>query len=351
MKGGRIVTGNRRRPLARSALLLVLVLLLSSLACSVRARKEVVVYTSVDQIFSEPFLKEFEQETGIRVKPRFDIEAAKTTGLVNALIAEQHKPRADVFWNGEVAQTLILKERGVLQPYISPNAADIPATYRDPDGYWCAFGGRARVFIINTDLMPPEDYPVSILDMLDDRYPAASIGVAKPLFGTTATHAAALYATMGADDAREFLVQLQQRGVRFVDGNSVVRDMVQDGQLMFGLTDTDDALISLERGKPVAIVFPDQGDGDMGALIIPNTVAMVRNGPNPEEARVFIDWLLRRESEKKLVESGWCQVALRPVGAESPLELEGLRTMHVTFEEIFELMEGMLEELRAIFIH
>ncbi len=33
---------------------------------------EVVIYTSVDQVFSEPILKDFEKETGIRVRMVFD---------------------------------------------------------------------------------------------------------------------------------------------------------------------------------------------------------------------------------------------------------------------------------------
>lgn len=336
---------------APAAWVLSLTVLLLCWSCAPRAKREVVVYTSVDLVYSEPFFRQFEQDTGITVKPKYDIEAAKTTGLVNALIAEQAKPRADVFWNGEIAQTLVLQERGVLQPYVSPNATDIPAAYRDPEGYWTAFGGRARVFIVNTNLLRPEDYPSSLWDMLADRYPAASIGVAKPLFGTTATQAAALYATMGAEAARAFFLQLEQRGVSFVDGNSVVRDLVQDGQLAFGLTDTDDALVALQNGKPVAVVFPDQGEGELGALVIPNTVAMVRAGPNPEEARAFIDYLLRHESERALVESGWCQVALRPVGARSPLEIAGLRTMEITFEAIFANLNQALDELRPIFIN
>ncbi|MEJ7830604.1 MAG: hypothetical protein WKF91_20510, partial [Segetibacter sp.] len=34
----------------------------------------VVVYTSVDQVFSEPVLKEFEKQTGIKVNAVFDTE-------------------------------------------------------------------------------------------------------------------------------------------------------------------------------------------------------------------------------------------------------------------------------------
>jgi len=109
-----------------------------------------------------------------------------------------------VFWNGEFSQTILLKEKGILMPHESPAAADIPAKYRDPEGFWTAFGGRARVILVNTNRMQPADYPARFEDFLDDRYPANQIGMAYPLFGTTATHAAALYAYAGADAAQAF---------------------------------------------------------------------------------------------------------------------------------------------------
>lgn len=121
--------------------------------------KEVVIYTSVDQVFSEPVLKAFEKDTGIKVLPVYDIEAAKTTGLVNRLIAEKGAPKADVFWNGEFAQTMLLKEKGILAAYKSPAAEGIPAQYADAEGYWTGFGGRARVILANKNLLSPEQYP------------------------------------------------------------------------------------------------------------------------------------------------------------------------------------------------
>jgi hypothetical protein len=84
--------------------------------------RSVVIYTSADQIYSEPILKEFEVQTGIKVLAVYDVEATKTTGLMNRLIAEKNRPLADVFWNSEFTQTILLKEEGVLAPYTSaPN--------------------------------------------------------------------------------------------------------------------------------------------------------------------------------------------------------------------------------------
>ena len=84
------------------------------------AQQEVVVYTSLDKVFSQPILEGFERKTGIKVKAVYDSEATKTTGLVNRLIAEKDSPRADAFWNSETGRTIVLKQKGVLAPYKSP---------------------------------------------------------------------------------------------------------------------------------------------------------------------------------------------------------------------------------------
>jgi iron(III) transport system substrate-binding protein len=280
------------------------------------AGRTVVVYTSVDQVYSEPILKRFEERTGIRVLPVYDVEATKTTGLVNRLIAEKGRPQADLFWNGEFAQTLLLKEQGVLAPYRPPAASDFPAQYVDPEGYWTGLAGRARVLLVNTGRISPAAAPRSLEELLMNRWPGQQIGIAYPMFGTAATHAAALYAAWGPARARDWFARLQSRGVRVLDGNSVVRDLVASGQLMMGLTDTDDACGALKKGAPVALVFLDQDETGIGTLVIPGTVALVTGAPHPQEAKALLDFLAGKEVEEALVASGWSQIPLRAVGAQ-----------------------------------
>ena len=56
----------------------------------------VVIYASQDQVYAEPILKEFEQQTGLRVLAVHDSEAVKTVGLMNRLLAERARPQCDV---------------------------------------------------------------------------------------------------------------------------------------------------------------------------------------------------------------------------------------------------------------
>ncbi|MCS6861872.1 MAG: ABC transporter substrate-binding protein, partial [Abditibacteriales bacterium] len=128
------------------------------------------VYCSVDEVYARPILQTFQKRTGIRVDWVFDVEATKTAGLVAKLISERHNPRADVFWSGEVSRTVVLKQRGVLQPYRSPAAQDIPPAFKDPDGYWTGLAPRARVIGYNTKRVRPADVPRALNDLTHPKW-------------------------------------------------------------------------------------------------------------------------------------------------------------------------------------
>ncbi len=335
----------------RSVLALVTMFGMAACGAGTGGSDAVVIYTSVDQNFSEPVLEDFEAETGIEVRAVYDLEAAKTTGLVNRLIAEAESPQADVWWNGEFSQPIQLAEAGLLEAYRSPAAEGIPETMRDGDWRWTGFGGRARVILVNTERMDRVDWPRSVHDLLDAGREAEDIGIAYPVFGTTATQAAAHYALWGEDAARRFYAQVADRELKVLDGNSVVRDQVADGQLAWGLTDTDDACGAVERGAPVEIVFPDQEEGEDGTLIVPNTVALVRGGPNPEAGRRFIDWLLREETVDRLIADGWIQLSLREGGASPAcVDASNVKAMPVSLTEVAGQIEHAIAEMTELFV-
>lgn len=307
----------------------------------------VVVYTSVDQNFSEPLFRQFEAATGIIVKPVYDLEAAKTTGLVTRLIAEKAKPQADVFWSGEPVQMHRIAD--LLQPYApSPLPEGVRAA---GDGHWLAFGGRARVLIVNEERLAGRAMPASMADLVSADWQGGEISVAYPLFGTTATHAAVLDATWGREKTLAFFETMEARGVRFVDGNSVVRDLVADGRVTFGLTDTDDACGAVVRGGPVHAVVPDQADDQDGALIIPNGVALIAGGPNAEEAKRFVDYLTGPEARKQLAQAGWFFVSGETVVADPACGLpQTIRVLPFPQTLSDEALASLLRDLQGLIV-
>lgn len=270
---------------------------------------EVVVYSALDREFSEPVLNEFSMKSQIRVLPKFDIESTKTVGLVQAIIAESRRPRCDVFWNNEILNSLRLEQRGLLEVYRPSAAESFPEMYRSPHGTWHGFAGRARVLLVNTNLVSERDRPNSVYDLLHVRW-RGKMGLAKPLFGTTATHAACLFAHLGEDQAKGFFRKLKENEVQILSGNKQVALAVASGQICFGLTDSDDAIMEVEQGRPVAIVYPDRQEDQMGTLFIPNTLCIVKNGPHPENARKLVDYLLSPDVEIRLARGPSAQIPL-----------------------------------------
>jgi iron(III) transport system substrate-binding protein len=295
---------------------------------------EVVVYTALDRQFSEPILADFTARTGIRVRPVYDTESTKTVGLVNRIRAEQARPRCDVFWNNEILNTLCLKSEGLLQPCRPAQAENYPARYRDPHGYWYGFAARARVLIVNTELVQPAELPDSVTDLADPRW-KGQIGIAKPLFGTTASHAACLFARLGREKAEELFDSFKRNDIQIVAGNKTCAELVGAGRLAFGLTDTDDAIIEQEAGQPVAIVFPDGAADQMGTLLLPNTLALIKSCPHPAAGERLIDYLLSPDVEARLAEGPSAQI---PLHAQAPTaarvgDLDDLRQMPIDFAQ------------------
>ena len=232
------------------------------------AAETVVVYSSLDREFSEPILKAYGQNSGVRVLPKFDVESTKTVGLTNLIIAEAERPRCDLFWNNEILNTLRLKEKGLLAPFRPSHAGDLPETFKAKDGTWYGFAARARILIVNTKLVAEADRPKGIKDLLDPKW-KGKIGIAKPLFGTTATHAACLFAAWGDEKAKGFFHDLKANGVQILSGNKQVALAAGSGEIAIGLTDTDDAMGEIDAGSPVSIIYPDREPGGSGHTVHP----------------------------------------------------------------------------------
>jgi len=302
------VAGARSR-MVTARVTVICVALLCATSGSFGAQPEVVVYTSVDDVFARPIAQQFEQQTGIRVRLVPDTEETKSTGLLNRLIAEKARARADAFWSGDPVRTAILKNRDVSEAYRSPEAAGIPAMFSDPQFHWTGFSARVRVLLYNTKRIAPDHAPRSVLQLADSKFKALGC-IANPLFGTTSMHAAALFQTMGDTKAREFFEHMRDNGVRVLSSNGEVRRAVGAGECGFGVVDTDDAAEAKRDGKPVETVFPDQ-DG-MGAVVVPNAVMLVKGGPHPDQGRRFIDFMLSPATETALAASDAAQLPLRP---------------------------------------
>jgi iron(III) transport system substrate-binding protein len=276
-----------------------------------------VVYCAHDLVFSQQVLDDFTKETGIPVSVVPDTEATKSLGLVSRIVREAKAPRCDVFWNNETLGTIDLARRGLLEPYKGAGYERIPERYKDPEGRWCGFAARLRVWIVNTEQLAPE--PAAVESAFRDRL--ADFAYAKPLYGTTLTHYCLLWATLGADEVKKLDARLREAAT-VADGNGQSRDLVAGGTCAFGWTDTDDYFGAADAKKPVGMV-PVEVGGE--TVCIPNSVGIVKGTRRRKAAERLVDYLLSKETELRLAKSESRQVPLGDVGdAQLPTEVEAL---------------------------
>jgi iron(III) transport system substrate-binding protein len=305
-------------------------------ACTQAGDADVVLYVSADEYVAREVIDAFEDDTGINVRVVGDTEAKKTTGLVERLRDEADNPQADVFWSSEIFLTIALADEGVLAPYESPATADWPEQFRDAENRWYGFAGRARVIVYHTDRLAEDELPETWTDLDNPPYEGRVV-MADPRFGTTGGHLGAMKAYwdrhVAAGYYEAYLMGLRDNGVRMLpSGNAGVVRAIVAGEADLGMTDTDDVWAAQAQGQPVDLIYPQHNHGEEegnGTLLIPNTVARVKGGPNSEAAGRLIDYLLSEKVERMLAASVSRNVPLRPglaaeypdLAVEDPLEV------------------------------
>ena len=282
---------------------------------------DIILYCGVDQDQSQGLVTGFEEKLGMTVEFHGESEAARSVGLPKRLRAEKENPRAAVYWSNEIMHMSSLVEEGLIAPLPEGVAERFPEEFRDPRGRYIQFGARARVLLVNTELLPdPATHPTSIHDLYDAKYKDMGFRtcMAAPLTGTTLTHAVCLL-SHHEDWAQTFYERCARAAedgiLKVVASNGRAMKAVSDSseKIAFCLTDTDDAHIAIaEKGAPVIVIYPDQGEGQMGTVVLPNTAGLVAGGPSPDKAAKFLELLAQPGTEQQLAHWRSAQIPVRP---------------------------------------
>jgi iron(III) transport system substrate-binding protein len=306
----------------------------------------VVVYSSVDEEFARPLAEQFEKETGISVELVSDTEKAKSSGLLNRLIEEKDRPQCDVFLSEDPVRSAILKKRGISAPYASPSAEGLLPEFSDPEHHWTGMSARVRVLLINKKhpIFKTQPFPTSVYDLANPRYKGTAC-IGSPLFGTTTLHCLAIFRYLGEEKAKQLFEDMLKNEVHVLQSDGDVEDRVEKGDFAFGLTDNDDGMAAVResKGKKMDMVIPTASGLGM---LAPDAPVLIKNGPNPANAKKFIDFILRPETEAALARSA-SQIPLRldlslPGGFAYP-PLEQMRGMPVNYEELAELHDRLVQ--------
>ena len=270
------------------ALFLVTLMVLAS--CSALAEGKLVLYYSHAAEWSDPIIEGFEQKYDVTVE-----RVSLGTGeCLSRIQAEKENPQADVVWGGVVESYIPVAD--LLESYESPEIPNLYEGVYDTENFkWYAFDLEPMVMVYNTAVDPA---PTRWDDMLKEEF-RGKIATADPVKSSSAF--ACIMAIMGAygmedNGGYEFLEKLIANldGIVLSSSSSVYKGTA-DGEYMLGLTYEEAALRYRSEGASLDVVYPEEGTN-----IFMSPVTIVKGGPNTENAKLFVDYVLSADVQSKL---------------------------------------------------
>jgi iron(III) transport system substrate-binding protein len=272
---------------------------LAAIACALGAAPVAAgplsVYCTHDPDACELAARTFTRDTGIAVAM-----VRKPTGEVFAqLRAERDNPKSDVWYGGTFDSFLQGAAEGLFAPYRSPRLPELhPWAQRQASAtadhavaiYRIVLGfGTNSALLAKKRLQPPRCWS----DLVKPEY-GREIELSNPVTsGTGYTILATLVALYGEDGAFDYLKRLRPNVVRYTQSGTAQGPSVARGEVGVGVSFVHEFVTQQLAGFPVDIAIPCEGTGDaLGGM------AIIANGPNPGEARVFYDWALTRGAQE-----------------------------------------------------
>lgn len=211
---------------------------------------------------------------------------------------EKDNPQFDVWWGGPIDSFVAAKKEGLLEPYKSPNYANIrdPKLMLDPDGQWVGIYVGSLGFATNNDFLknnPNVKPPASMDDLLKPEF-KGQIYIAHPATsGTSYTFLCTILQQRGEEKGWEYLKQFAQQVAQFTKSGAAPVQSVGKGEGAVGVVFSHDIVAGIESGLPLTLTFPAEGTGyEIGGM------GLVKGAKNPELAKAWFDWALEPATQE-----------------------------------------------------
>lgn len=225
---------------------------------------------------------------------------------LSQLITEKANPVADVVYYGPTFG-IQAKAAGVITPYKPANWDKIPAGLKDPDGYWFAIHSGTLGFFVNVDALGGKPVPHSWKDLLNPRY-KGMVGYLDPSSAFVGyVGAVAINQAMGGTldnfaPALRYLKELAKNQPIVPKQTAYAR--VLSGEIPILLDYDFNAYRAKYKDKAhVEFVIPREG-----TVVVPYVMSLVKNGPNPANAKKALDFVLSAAGQ-----AIWANAYLQPI--------------------------------------
>jgi ABC-type Fe3+ transport system substrate-binding protein len=223
---------------------------------------------------------------------------------VDKIRSWQGKPDADVFLGAGAPAHEVLKQEGLIVPYKPKDADKIPTDWhgmkvKDKDDYWTCFPPWIVTNLYNEKVMKALRLPLpkTWKELVNPIYRGNVVYTLPYASGTMHETVEILLQTLGEKEGWAYLRLLAAQLARFSTSSVDTTHVVNRGEVPIGLAQPQmNALSSRKDGYPVSDLLPDK------TILVPEAVALLKNAPNAEIGKIFLDWLFSMEGQKYVLE-------------------------------------------------
>jgi len=254
------------------------------------AQGKVVVYSANDANLDRFVFDAFTKDTGIAVEG----VSAGSGVLFRRIASEKDKPLGDIIWG--VSRALLQSNKALLAPYASKAKSETPADFRDPDDLWIGTNVHLIVILQNTKLLPAAEGPKAWADLLDPKWKDKVAFTDPANSGSAFTNVTMLQQAWGHNDAGWDKVTKLLANTKVLNRSTLVFQGVGNGEFPLGMSLEYAGLQWAAGGAPVKVIYPS--DGTVAQM---EGVALIKGGPNAENAKKFVDYITRKDVREEII--------------------------------------------------
>ncbi|WP_245835769.1 ABC transporter substrate-binding protein [Virgibacillus ndiopensis] len=282
--------------------------------------KPITLYSPETPELSKELAAKYEELYGTKV----NVNYAGTNVLVNKMMAEKGNPQADVWYGGGgILPFEAAVDKDIITSYIPESAKEWEVVengikVKHQDGYYVGAEMFVLGFAYNTELVSEEEAPKTWEDLLDPKW-KGKIQFPNPAASGTATLMVLSYMMQHGEEAGwEYFQKLKDQANSIPDSGSGPTKGAAMGEAHIAVGFDFMAYEHQANGETVDFVVPEK------TPILVNPVTLVKDGPNPEGGKKFMDFMLGKDAQQILAD--WYHIPINPdVESKTPLSLDKIK--------------------------
>jgi iron(III) transport system substrate-binding protein len=259
-----------------------------------RKEGELVWYSTMNRENSQELINLFEQEHPfIRVK-LLNGSAVQTMTRINS----EYSAKNYLFDITHIRGLFLLplRKKQIIAAYRSPYRDALRPGYKDDEGYFNAIFTQGQLFILNKNLIKPQDYPKSLEDLLNPKW-RKQLGMDDESYDWLA----ALMDYYGEDKGKQFAERLGKQELNFRKGNNLLGQLVAAGEIPLMVDGYNHTGYLLKtKQAPIELLFPEP----YVTAKTPTGVWIGSHAPHPHAAALFVDFLLSKRGQEVMAAQG-----------------------------------------------